>query len=214
MRLSLMPAASTKGKPTPRKSDGSRERIRVVAAKLFASNGFHATTMDDVAAAVRLNKATIYYYFSSKSDLLYDLYDQGIELGLDGIRGIAEDTPADEALASLVRYHVNTIATHPHLVAIQFQETGWLPKWLSRKQLAAVRQKEDEYSRFVTSLIERGIEEGTLKSKDPRIATFALVGMMAWSHQWLRPRGPLTPDEVADKLIDVVFNGLGAEPVR
>jgi AcrR family transcriptional regulator len=170
--------------------------------------------MDDVAAAVGLNKATIYYYFSSKSDLLYDLYDEGVELGLDGIRGITEGTPADEALMSLIRYHVNSIATHPNLVAIQFQETGWLPKWLSRKQLAAIRQKEDDYSHFLSMLIERGIKEGTMKSKSPRIATLAIVGMMAWTHQWFRSRGPLTPDEVADKMIDVVLNGLGTEPVR
>jgi AcrR family transcriptional regulator len=195
---------------SPRRND-SKERICQVAAKLFASQGFHATTMDDVAAAVRLNKATIYYYFASKTDLLYEIYDRATELALDGIRGVNDDTAADIALATLIRYHIGTITKQRDLSSVYFQEIKWLPQWLSRSQLAAIRAKEDQYSKVLTALIERGISEGTLKAEDPRIAAFAIVGMLGWSHAWFRARGRLTSDEVADRLIDFMFDGLSGD---
>jgi AcrR family transcriptional regulator len=205
-----MPRTAAKEPSNRRRSEDSRERIRQVAAKLFESSGYHATTMDHVAAAVGLNKATLYHYFKAKSDLLYELYEEAIDIGLEGVRGIDPDTPADVALANLIRYHVGTIATHRHVSGIYFQEMGWLSKWLPREQFAAIRKKEDEYSNFMTDLIERGIQEGTLVSDDPRVATFAIVGMLAWSHHWLRPKGRLTTDEVADRLLSLVFKGLEA----
>jgi AcrR family transcriptional regulator len=203
-----MTPLSRAARPEAPRTTNSRERIRQIAAKLFTSRGFHATTMDDLAAGVGVNKATVYYYFRSKSDILYDIYDQGIEIALDGVRGVADDIPADVALATLIRYHVNTIVKHGDIAGVYFQEARWLPQWLSRPQLCAIRDKEAEYTDFVNALIERGVKEGTLQTEDPRIATFAIVGMLGWIHQWLRPRGRLTSDEVADLLISFAFDGL------
>jgi AcrR family transcriptional regulator len=211
------PKPSNKRIAAARKSnDGrgsdSRERICQVAAELFESKGFHATTMDDVAAGVSLNKATIYHHFDSKSDILFEIYDRAAQNALEGIRRLNGDIPADTALAELIRYQVNAISMEPHLVGVYFQEMRWLPQWLSRDQLMAIRRKEDEYTNFVVALIERGIAEGSFQVNDARTATYALVGMIGWTRQWLPPRRKVTPDEVADRLIQLIFDGLASRP--
>jgi hypothetical protein len=88
----------------------------------------------------------------------------------------------------------------------------WLPAYLSPTQLAAIREKEDRYVRFLTALLTRGGVEGTLVIDDVTIVVFALIGMTGWTHRWLRSRGELTPDEVADHLIDFVLTGLATGP--
>jgi len=58
----------------------TKEEILDAAAQIFRLKGYHATSMQDIAGAVNLQKASLYHHVSSKQEILLDLLDQGLEL--------------------------------------------------------------------------------------------------------------------------------------
>ncbi|KAK0358738.1 hypothetical protein LTR94_034180 [Friedmanniomyces endolithicus] len=55
---------------------------------------------------------------------------------------------------------------------------------------------------------EAGIADGSIAPVDVRFASFALAGALNWPARWHDPEGPLKPDEVAEKLVDIALGGL------
>ena len=59
-----------------------KSNIAKIGAKLFSKKGFAETSMDDIAAAAKLSKGGIYHYFSSKTEVLYFILDNFMDLVL------------------------------------------------------------------------------------------------------------------------------------
>ncbi len=192
----------------------NREReILDVAARLFAERGYSATTVDDIAAAVGLNKAMLYYYFSSKAGLLFHVYlatadDLAERLETD------DDTPADEALADIMRAIVDAISHAPDYVTVFFQELQWLPKWLLADDLKVVRAKQADFLAIVHRVIERGIADGTFRPVDVPVAVSALIGMAGWTYRSHGQKARYAPQELSDTLVALALGSLSATTSR
>jgi AcrR family transcriptional regulator len=68
------------------RQEARREQILNGAARVFSKKGYHASTVDEIAKELGLTKASIYYYVSDKSDLLYQLYKRAMTMLL-GVAG-------------------------------------------------------------------------------------------------------------------------------
>jgi AcrR family transcriptional regulator len=190
-----------------------RSQVRGAACELFRENGYHATTMDDVAAAVSLNKGTLYHYYDSKSDILFEICLNAADTILGRIRTYPE-LPPDELISRVIRDSVRHIGTTLVETTVYFQEYPFMQKWFSKAQLAVLREREHDYQMLLTDAIQNGVDQGIFVAVDTRAALEVILGVLTTVHRWYRRgRGPTSTAEA--ELAAFVLRGLGhADPAR
>lgn len=191
-----------------------RERqILDIAAELFRERGYQGMRMDDLAAAVNLNKGTLYHYFPSKAELLYRIYLDTSSEFIEAIRQHPADAPADELLALVVKDIAAAMERRRDYITVYFQEMHWLDKWLPEDRFAEVNALQVEFRNYITGVIEQGIKNGVFRPLDATVAAFAVIGMVGWTYQWFTPGGRYTMDDLAAIYTDLAleaFSGRGS----
>lgn len=192
------------------------ERGRAIldaAARLFSERGYQGTTMGDIAAAVSLNKGTLYHYVPSKADLLARICGESV----DDILLLFADLPADLEPAARVRRIVvglvHELARRPHHAIVYLQEMQWVDEWLPAHEWASLRQRESLLHQHVASAIDAGVRDGSFSTTDPRVAALALIGMVGWTYRWFRDDGRRSIDEIAAVYAGLLLDGLLQGPV-
>lgn len=177
-----------------------REEIVEVAAKVFQAKGYDAGSLDDVAAALDLRKASLYYYVRSKAELLYLVFDRAISVALADLEKIATSGTPAERLEKLVRHQVTTVASDPSLFAVFFDQR---PR-LNADYETDIRVKERRYLQLYVETVEAAIASKTISVKDPRYAAQLLLGMANWTYKWVDPdRDDI--DALADAAVQLVL---------
>lgn len=184
----------------------SKQEILRVSARLFQQRGYHATSMNDVAAALKLSKGGLYHHFQSKDEILFELMSHALEVTeqrvIEPVRNIADP---EERLRTLIRLHVDVVmSVRDREITVLLHENHPLPPSL-RKQINA---RKKEYIRFLEKLISE--VQHTRRSSgtvNARAATFALLGMINWIYQWYKPEGPLNSEQIARQYTDIFFAG-------
>jgi len=194
------------GRQDPEFGAGRRGRLLSAAAQVFAEKGYRATSMNDLADAVGISKATLYHYVSSKQQLLVELYEavmQGTLYVVDraGLLGLSPE----EALRKVLVQRIVYICRHVRLVQIFVEEQGELPAEMVDRMRQGYGRREDAFVR----LIERGVADGSFElGVDPRVAARAIIGALTYVHKWYDPDGPRSPEELAEELADYLVRGL------
>jgi len=191
---------------TPQQNTRREEIIRV-ATGLFRARGYHGTRMDDVADTTGLNKATVYYYFSGKAEILYAIYLKATSETLEILEDYALLSPA-EALRRNAERQLLLIASDLDQAAVYFQEAPFIHEWLSAEQVSEIRAREKRFERGVRSIINRGFKDGTFHGTDPAIATAAYVGMTSWFYRWYNPARSSKPEKIAATFADIFLRGI------
>jgi TetR/AcrR family transcriptional regulator, cholesterol catabolism regulator len=185
-----------------RRYDRRQERVIQVAAELFAERGYDATSMNDLSDATGLAAGGLYHYIGSKKQLLFRICDELMEPLLEEARAIvATDVTAEEQLRELLRAWLEHIARHRHHMMVFQQERHLIerdPQWRT------VRRQRKDFELIVDDLLERCEREGTLSFPDRALALRALLGMVNHTATWLRPRGRLSPAQIADGYLELL----------
>ncbi len=107
--------------PTVRRSSADRRaQIRMVAAQLFASNGFHGVSIEDIGGACGMSGPALYKHFPSKDAILADLLLGISEHLLTGGRAhVAAAPDAAQALTALISFHLDFALTASDLIRVQ-----------------------------------------------------------------------------------------------
>jgi AcrR family transcriptional regulator len=162
--------------------------ILEAAARLFAARGFAATSMQDIAVALRTSRPAIYHYFAGKDEILARL----VEGLADGTREAVEQASATDGgaqarLDRLVRALIAPIAAAPSRFRLIL--TSDLVEQIDGDgRFAAMRH---EVFRAVADVIEEGCASGVFRRCDRNVAAFAILGMINWVAWWYDPeRGP------------------------
>ena len=183
-----------------------RRSILKSALKLFEIHGYHATSVDDIVKDAGFTKGALYHHFPGKEDILLELQRAYIDNRVESARAVLEKHEGVEArLRHLILEGVIAIGKFRAHVAVFSQER----RFLSQKRFAEVKRKRDELEQIYVSVIGQGIKEGLFHAAvQPKIASFAILGMLAGAYGWYRPNGPLSAQEVADQLCRLVIEGL------
>jgi len=184
----------------------SRQEMLRVAARLFQQQGYDATSMNDVAAALKLSKGGLYHHFQSKDEILFDLMNHAMDLTHEQILAPVRRVSDPEArLRLLIKQHVEVVlSAREREITVLLHENHPLPPSL-RKQINA---RKKEYIQFVEELIAQVQQaKGSTRSVSAHAATFALLGMINWLYQWYKPGGPLGPEEIAQQYTEIFFAG-------
>jgi len=184
----------------------SRQEILRTAARLFQQQGYDATSMNDVAAALKLSKGGLYHHFQSKDEILFDLMDHAMEITqervINPVRDIADP---EERLRMLIRLHIEVVlSVRDREITVMLHENHPLSPSLRRR----INTRKKDYVHFVESLIaevQRARQsKGTIS---PRAAAFALLGMINWIYQWYRPEGTLQEEDLVRQYTEIFFAG-------
>lgn len=184
----------------------SRQEILRTAARLFQQQGYDATSMNDVASALKLSKGGLYHHFQSKDEILFNLMDHAMNITqervVNAVRGIAAP---EERLRTLIRLHIGVVlSATDREITVMLHENHPLPPALRKK----INTRKKDYIHFVESLIAEVQRVRQAKgSITPRAAAFALLGMINWIYQWYKPEGSLQADNIAKQYTEIFFGG-------
>lgn len=183
----------------------TREDILEAAAQVFRQKGFHGASMQDIAKAVSLQKASLYHHVSSKQEILLALLDRALELLLERISTISDQNiPADEKLKQMVRAYLRILAENMDLAAVLLFEH----RSLERKQHARHVPNRDKFEALWRDVLAEGVTARLFLCDDPALTARAILGIMNWTITWYHPNGPMEIDEIADHYSNLLLNGL------
>ena len=187
------------------KSLDRAQEIYLLAAQLFVERGVESTSLSDIANALNITKAALYYYFESKQELLYRI----VELGLDNVKNEVLD-PAreiadpEERLKFIILNHARLAAEGNHAVIIVSHEMNSL----SFTQREAVLKRRREYFEFVRDTLVEIQADAKLHDIDMTTASFTLFGMILWLSRWYRASGKLSVEKVCEDVCNMALKGL------
>jgi AcrR family transcriptional regulator len=191
----------------PRNADttaATRIDILKSAAKAFRRRGYHGASVENIAAALRMKKGNLYYYFKNKEEILFACHQYSLDC-LMQLLDEAEQSgaPPAQKLRAIIVASVHTILDELHGTAL-ILELGAL----SSAHLRAVITRRDRFDRGIRHVIEEGIADGSFSPADVKLRTFALLGAVNWIPRWFNPAGPATSTEIADRFADYLLAGL------
>jgi AcrR family transcriptional regulator len=182
-RLKRAIAVPNERKPGRKKvnSDQTFDSLLDAATKLFLAKGFQATSIGEIAAAAKLTKPTLYYYFDSKNELLYYVHMKGIKRDLlpymEKIKGIAD---ADIRFRTMIKDYTRIICSDP---ALRFLLHGTLDikDKYSKKIKTVWKENYHLFRDTIQELQAKGVFRADFKASS---AALLILGMIGWITFW------------------------------
>lgn len=190
----------------PSKKDISRNPIYEVAAEVFHRKGYDNTSMSDVATAAGLTKAGLYHHISSKESLLYTILDYGLDLTESSVvEPLKKIENPLERLMTMIDLHLHLVLEQRNL-----EVTGLLHecKTLTNTDRNKINRRKKEYVQMTARLIADVTKKYNVKDVNPKLAAFALLGMLNWTYQWYKASGSIQCDEIVKNFQQLFLNAL------
>ena len=210
-----MAKPAVRNEPSPRvrkKRLRRREEILRAALRAFREQGYHGTTLEEIAGRLGLRKTALYHYFADKEAILYECHRRS----LDELERVMEEAEgregAEERLRYLVREHVRVMTEILEGSPLAFE----IPA-LSREHQADVVARRDAWEAYLRQTIVQGVDDAEFRHVDPKVASFSILGAINWIARWYRPEGDLRAPELAARVSDHLVSGLtrnGGSPSR
>jgi len=187
-----------------------RQRLLEAAAAVFKDKGFGATSVNDIAARLGSDRASVYYYYGSKQEIYLDLIRRAVE----EIVVLAETTatgsgPATVRLRHLFETTLDGFERHyPYLhIFIQEDVRRFAPEdGPGNVELEAWATR---FEKAFGKVIKDGIAKGEFRGNlDPRLAMLAMLGTINWSHRWFLPGERLTGGELGAGFVEIFLEGI------
>lgn len=191
-------------KPRDTQYNEKQEAILQRAAALFAENGFSGVSLNQLAESLNITKPTLYYYFTSKDQLLLEIKRRAQEEIFEAIA--LADQAGSNGLEKVQHFVRNFIAVTTSdfgrcLMTINLRslEPGSRQKIRGREKAA-----EDK----VIAFFDEGVADGSIKPQNVKVAYQALTGLINWIPVWYKPGGPVSRDEMAEQVIGIFVDGI------
>lgn len=197
--------------PRPGRPSTLRDPRRTIcdaAAALFAAKGYDATSLQDVAAAVGVTKAGLYYYFATKQDL----FDTIVLAVLSDMLALAREragtvaTPA-ERVGAFMAAHAAYFETNRDRYRAAFIGRGGDLYVFTPDQMTARRA----YTDFLTGILEEGRGAGVFAFDDAPLVARGILGMLNWMTRWYNPQGRKSAEEIAADYARIVLKGIATD---
>lgn len=211
-----MPSSRIAQRRAAAKADASdryverRARLISVAADVFRKSGLPSASLDEIATKAGMDRATLYYYVSSKKELFYEVVKETVEANVLAAEAVRDSDagPADKLRRLLVDLLTSYADNYPSLFVFLQEDV---------RKVAATRTKSgkllislmNRFEQAVTDIVQQGIDDGTFTSDVPaRLCAYGILGMANWTHRWFTPGGPLSGREIGESFATLVSSGL------
>lgn len=191
---------------TPPRPETTEQQVRRAAVVLFASRGFHATGIRQLADMVGIKSSTLYHYMGSKEDLLFAIVQDSSRRLIDAAQRIADLRLAPDAtICALVQMHVSVHATHRDETAVVDNEL----RHLDSERRACAVELRDAYESFWTRTISAGVRHGAFDVHNQRLARLGILQMCSGVADWYSPKGNLALPKIAKAHAHMTLQLLG-----
>jgi len=175
-------------------AEEKRKAILDAAIQAFASKGFHATRISDVATLAGIGKGTVYLYFSSKEDLLLSILESYVDEALSFAAELeAQDVGPQRGIELFFEHGLERLAEHPGFFSLLEQRL-----FLTDPELQI--RGEEFFRSIIGRVVEKlevVIQQGQIRDYDPKIIACAIIGTLT-SLQFYRV---LCPDADPEELL-------------
>ena len=186
------------------------QEIVAAAARVFQEKGYHAATTRDIAAEVGIQQASLYYYISSKEELLYLVVREPIMRLYAQVEVIVQSSlPARTKIEHGIQAHLAAFdENYPHMFVF-VQELHNVVQALQD----TLREFPGRYQGLWEELLQQGVARGELRA-DLDVTTTALMilGMCNWMYRWYRKGGRLDTHAVARQYANAILDGIVTPP--
>ena len=186
------------------------QEIIAAAARVFNEKGYHAATTRDIAAAVGIQQATLYYYISSKEELLYLVVREPIVRLYHQVEEIVKaQLPTRSKIERALLAHLAAFdESDPHMF-VYVQEFPHLLDTLQDK----IQESPRHYQRLWEEILRQGCATGELRADlDIPATVFMIFGMCNWLHRWYRKGGRLDTAMLAQQYASTILDGMLTRP--
>ncbi len=181
-----------------------RDAVIRAAARDFNRKGYHNTSLDDIARRLEVTKPTVYYYVTSKEQLLFECFRAGVEQIRAAFREVRQlEVPARERLNAVLRHYGEAVASEFGWCMVRAEEQDLSPA-MSRH----IKTLKSEIDQGIRRLIREGAQDGSIEPCDPKMTAFALAGALNWIAHWYREDQSLTGAQIAAAFVTVFEGGL------
>jgi TetR/AcrR family fatty acid metabolism transcriptional regulator len=192
-------------------SNDKYHRILEAAVKVFARQGFHQSTVSQIAREAGVADGTIYLYFKNKEDILVQFFSYKTRQVFDRFREAVDlaDNSVDK-LRRLIRRHLEEFQQDRDMAVVYCTETHQN----RRLAEAQIREMSKMYLDLVAEIVERGQQEGRIR-KDLYVGLvkrFILGAVDEVIHTWLHAEGKYDLPSMAEPLVDLFIRGIGCSP--
>lgn len=183
-----------------------KKELVTESINLFVEKGFSATSIQDIVDTLGVTKGSFYYHFKSKEALLMDIHLQYIDDLLRRQKMIIEhEKTAKDQIVKMVELIIHDIEEQGAIGRVYYREI----RHLTPENAATIRGKRAEFRDNIEKILKAGIDSGEFrKNLEPKMITFAILGITNWSYQWFNPKGNLSVQELAKMYTDFILNGI------
>lgn len=191
-------------------SNGQRTAadIRRAALDLFATYGYAAVSMRQIASAVGVQAGALYLYTSDKQALLADIMTEHMENLLLAWSAFPKPGAPDTAamFEAFVRFHIRHHLSRRAEVFLSYMEL----RSLAAENFARIETLRRSYEAVLIDILVAGREAGVFRIADPRLAAFALIAMLTGVNTWYRPEGRLSAEQIEERYLEMARALVGA----
>ena len=189
---------------TKEESQQKRAALLHAAVRMFNERGFHATSLDDVAAALGVTKPVIYHHLGNKDQVLFEC----VRIGLEELRSAAEEArkvsgSGLERLRTFLECYAVIIMGEFGSCVIRTGEEALSAE--TRVQFRSLKRQIDDELRV---MISEAAADGSADVSDVRVTALAWSGALNWPARWFRPDGALSPQAMAQALVATLIAGV------
>lgn len=181
------------------------EEIIKIATALFSENGYDNTSTRELAKAVNLSIAGIYYFFQNKEEILFTILSSSLNRFFESVSSAinTDDNPRTN-ITRVIDCMVRHVVENKKEIRLLLKES----KRLNPEQLVIIKNREREVFNLVRNEIMRLNNEGCLKDFNLSFLTFGLFGMINYIHYWYEPNSELSIEEFIAQTTELFLNGV------
>ncbi|WP_340317991.1 TetR/AcrR family transcriptional regulator [Rhizorhabdus argentea] len=192
-----------------KKSDLKQRAILEAAAKVFKSKGYARATLSEIGKKAGTFAGSMYYHFASKEELVEEVLNQGTtrvaEVVAEAVAALPDGSSHRAKIKAAFRAHLNQMLLRDDFIVAYWRIIDQVPTSVRARHL----KKPRDYGDFWRTLIAEAANAGEIRSDVQKtILRLVLVGSSIYALDWYSPRGEMDPDDIADAVIDILFDGV------
>ena len=182
-----------------------KETITAVAIDLFHRKGYFATSISEIAGQCGIQKASIYYHYPSKENILFHIQQVTMEELTASLHdNLAGHADIEDQMGAAVRSHVRFHLNRQKETFIANSEL----RGLTPEHYREIVNRRDAYEQVFQQIIREGIEVGVFTAADVKVLSYAILTLCNAGAIWFNPRGRMSVDAIAEIYENFVLRGL------
>jgi AcrR family transcriptional regulator len=189
-----------------------RRELIQAGADVFKEKGYEATTLNDIAERVGVDRASLYYYVGGKEELLHEAVRGGVAENLAEVERILKlDEPPEVKLRMIVARLLSSYEESYPAMFVYIQEDMSKVAAEDSDWAKEMRAQTKRFESATIRLIKQAMNEGRFRDDvSPELAANSLFGMVNWTHRWFKPGKKLNAAEITDTFWKIFSDGMRA----